>query len=465
MTTIRAAHFPLAIAGILVGLGSSQAAELTVGPGKTYATPSLAATACLDGDTISIDAGLYTGDVCTWSRSNLTIRGVGGKAHLEANGLYAAGKGTWVLAGNNTTVENIEFSGATASATDNNGAGIRLDGTGLTVRSCFFHDNQNGILTGANAASDVLIEYSEFANNGFGDGYTHNLYIGQIRTLTFRFNYSHHAKAGHNLKSRAQSNYVIGNRLMDEANGTSSYVVDLPNGGLSFLIGNLIQQGPATANHSAIIRYGEEGGTNTVQHLYVCSNTVVNDYPGTTSFLTIAATTTVAQVRNNLFLGQGTAISGTATLEQNNLVTTTSPLVNRATYDYHLATGTNAAVDAAVDPGSAEGQALLPTRQYVHPASDEARTTNGSSPDIGAYERAAASGGTTTGGSTTGAAGTTTGTGSTTSGGTTGSTGTTTGASTGSTNDGSSGGGCAQGGLAIVISATLATLGLRHRHG
>lgn len=370
-------------AGLLLLLIAAGAAELTVGSGKMYAKPSLAAAAAHDGDTISIDAGTYTGDVCAWTQSNLVLRGVGGRAHLAAAGAYAQGKGTWVLAGSNTTVENIEFSGS--AVPDWNGAGIRLDGAGLTVRNCYFHDNENGILTSAGTTSDVLIEHSEFASNGHGDGYSHNLYIGNIRSLVFRYNYSHHAKIGHNLKSRARSNTLIGNRLMDEASGTSSYVVDIPNGGLTFLIGNLIQQGPATSNHSAIIRYGEEGGSNPLQHLYVINNTIVNDYAGSTSFLTIAATTTVAQVENNIFLGLGTAISGTATSSLRNLITTTDPLLGRSTYDYRLAAG-SAAIDAAADPGSADGQALLPVVQYVHPLADEARSTTGTAPDIGAYE-------------------------------------------------------------------------------
>ncbi len=60
---------------LLMG-GAIQAAELTVGPGKTYAKPSLAAAAANHGDTISIDAGTYLNDVCTWTKDNLTIRGV-----------------------------------------------------------------------------------------------------------------------------------------------------------------------------------------------------------------------------------------------------------------------------------------------------------------------------------------------------------------------------------------------------
>src|SRR5690606_15270205 len=90
-------------------------------------------------------------------------------------------KAVWVISGNNTLVENIEFFGCRdPKQIDQNWAGIRQEGIGLHVRNCYFHDNDNGILGGGGAESDIIIEYSEFAYNGFGDGYSHNLYIGNV---------------------------------------------------------------------------------------------------------------------------------------------------------------------------------------------------------------------------------------------------------------------------------------------
>ncbi|WP_434041064.1 MULTISPECIES: hypothetical protein [Sorangium] len=55
------------------------AATLSVGPGKTYATPCQAVSAAADNDVIEIDAaGDYDGDVCAIPRNGLTLRGVGG---------------------------------------------------------------------------------------------------------------------------------------------------------------------------------------------------------------------------------------------------------------------------------------------------------------------------------------------------------------------------------------------------
>jgi MYXO-CTERM domain-containing protein len=366
----------LALGGIAVP--GAQAATRTVGPGKTYAKPCAAIAAAQDGDVIEIDAVTYAGDVCAVAASNLTLRGVGGRAHLDAAGAAYGGKGTWVIQGANTTVENIEFSGATVP--DKNGAGIRQEGAGLTVRNCYFHDNEDGILTGG--GGEILIEGSEFANNGAGDGFSHNMYIGHEKKFTLRWSYSHHAKIGHLVKSRADQNFILENRLMDEADGTSSYTIDLPNGGTSFVIGNLIQQGPMTQN-STIVAYAEEGATNSSADLYVVNNTFVNDR-GSGVFVAPAPDAAPAVMRDNIFFGGGTVTSQANAVMAGNFSMGDPMLVDRAGFDYHLQPG-SPCVNAGVDPGTAGAMSLAPQFQYVHPLGHEVRTPIGVI-DIGAYE-------------------------------------------------------------------------------
>ena len=351
-----------------------------VGPRRALKTPSQAAAVAKDGDTIEIDAGLYSGDVATWTRNNLTIMGVRGRAHLDANGKNAQGKGIWVIQGANNTIENIEFSGA--KVPDQNGAGIRQEGAGLTLRNCYFHDNQNGILTGANSSSDILIEYTEFARNGSGDGQTHNMYIGNVRTFTLRYSYSHLAKIGHLVKSRAQTNYILYNRLTDET-GTASYEINLPNGGRAYIIGNLIQQSPNTDNDT-IISYAEERASNPVQELYVVNNTIVNDY-GNGTFVRVSGSPSSSRLVNNLFIGPGTVLQGQGT-QTTNLATRNAHLVNQAGYDYHLSAG-SPAINGGTPPGTAGGFDLTPLYEYVHPMlRAKTRSIVGSAIDIGAYE-------------------------------------------------------------------------------
>src|SRR5262249_22131431 len=151
--------------------------------------------------------------------------------------------------------------------------------------------------------------------------YSHNLYIGHAKQLTFRYNYSHRGNVGHLLKSRAATNYILYNRLTDESAGEASYEINLPNAGLSYVIGNLIEQGPNTMN-SAIVDYGSEG-PGPMSDLFFVNNTVVNDRPNGGTFLQIAAAVTTPVVaRNNILFGPGTACSQASAVLDHNLVMT-----------------------------------------------------------------------------------------------------------------------------------------------
>ena len=338
---------------------------LRVGPHQLYKTPNAAAAAAMPGDVIEIEAGDYPGDVAVWSANQVTIRGVNGTARMEARGRSAERKAIWIIRGNDATVENIEFSGC--HVPDHNGAGIREEGKGLIVRHCSFHDNENGILAGANPESDILIEQTDFHNNGFGDGYSHNLYIGRVRTLTLRFCSSHCARIGHLLKSRAETNYILYNSLMDEREGRSSYAVDLPDGGMSFLIGNIIQRGPHAENGIAV-SYAEEGARNTMQELYVVNNTYVNDRKGGGTFLGVKRTPKVVMI-NNLVAGSKTVLTGSGE-RAGNLITDQPGFVDAAHYDYRL-TPQSPALGAGIDPGKAGKFELAPKFFYRQPLGGE----------------------------------------------------------------------------------------------
>ncbi len=367
------------------GTGEAPPAHvLAVGPGETLKLPSMAARVARDGDTVEIAAGTYSGDAAVWRQNDLTIRGINGRAHLKADGAAAEGKAIWVIKGKNTTVESIEFS--TAKVADQNGAGIRQEGPGLTVRNCYFHDNEMGILTGANPDSEIVIERSEFANSGIGaqrpSPIGHNVYIGAVKRFTLRASYSHHARIGHNVKSRALENFILYNRIMDEQTGTASYEVDLPNGGLAYLIGNVLQKGPRAENRT-IVSYGAEGLRHPVNELYVVSNTMVSDYPGSGRFVFVAPGTEHATVIDNVFAGSGALLAGRGDTSHN-LQSNDPGFVNRAQFDYHLNAG-SPAIDAGVAPGSAHGFELIPIAEYVHPLSQQSRPQVRAL-DLGAYE-------------------------------------------------------------------------------
>jgi|ERR1700683_1920834 len=385
---------PAALILAFYSVPSVYANTLHVGPNQEFAAPCAAIAAAADGDTIEIDSSVtYRGDVCRWAKNHLTLIGVGGKrAILNAAGRAAEAKAIWVIAGNDTTVENIEF--IHAKVPDLNGAGIRLEGANLTVRNCYFHDNQEGILSGVNAASTVTIEYSEFANNGAGDGQSHNLYIGNVKKLIFEFNYSHDAIVGHLLKSRAAENYIAYNLLADGFSGNSSYELDLPNGGKSIVIGNLIEQGPLTGNDN-VIAYMEEGDSplNPSHELYVVNNTFVNDYKKGIFISVGPLDQTPMVIQNNIFAGQGIITDQIHPLRLTN-ATGYVDFVDRSNFDYHLKRGAPQAHGGSKPRphGDVDTAMLTPEFQYVRDACGEARPAATGGIDLGAYAIAKSTG-------------------------------------------------------------------------
>lgn len=352
---------------------TENARVLRVGARRTLKVPSAAAAVARDGDTILIDAGTYPGDVATWRANGLTLRAEGGRVRLPANGQNAQGKAIWVIAGDRTRVEGIEFSGARVP--DRNGAGIRQEGAGLVVERSVFRNNENGILTGANPRSDIVIRDSQFIGGGAGDGYSHNLYVGHVRSLTVTGSVFASASVGHEVKSRAARTTLRGNLITDR-NATASYSVDLPNGGDALIAGNVIVQGPRSEN-PALISYGAEGLTNPSRRLWIVNNTLVNRRTSGT-FVNVAQGVR-AEVRNNLLVGPGRLVSGNARSPANLRVTDGAFVAPRGE-DYRLRRGS-----VAVNRGVPVPPRFRATVEFSAPAGQRPRITVGR-PDLGAYE-------------------------------------------------------------------------------
>ncbi len=347
---------------------------LRVGRFQSYTTIAAAAKDANDGDTVEIEAGDYVGDVAIWTQDNLTIRAIGGRARLIANGRHVERKGIWIIRGGKITVENIEFSGARVE--HKNGAGIRFEKGHLIIRNCAFFENENGILTHNDETTELDIENSEFGRNGYGDGQTHNIYVGSIKRFRMTGSYSHHANVGQLVKSRAKETYILYNRLTDET-GRASYEIDLPSGGIAYIIGNIIQQSPyATNGH--FISFGVEGYKWDKNELYLVNNTIIDNRPSNGRFLLLKPGPGQILAVNNILYGPdmlNPAERPNALLRpdgqlpgtyKNNLRAQLDDFTNPGNYDYTLKPGSKLR-NAAVNSGISNKFTLSPSQQYIHP--------------------------------------------------------------------------------------------------
>ena len=305
---------PIALAAALA-IGWSlpaSAATLEVGAGKRYPLPSAAALAARDGDRIVIAPGHYA-DCAVWRADNLTIEGAGPDATVIA-GKTCGYKALFIIDGGNVTVRNLTL--AHARAPDFNGAGIRAEGGDLTVDHVRFLDNQDGILSTGAATAVIRVSDSEFLGNGScaGSGCAHGIYAGAIALLQVERSRFFETQAGHHIKSRALRTEVLDCDLADGADGTSSYAIDVPNGGAVLVRGTRIQKGPRSENRSAAIMIGAEGVTHPTPGIVIERNqfTVEGDY---SAYLADNRSVTPALLRGNTLHGSALGLRGPGSVD------------------------------------------------------------------------------------------------------------------------------------------------------
>ena len=344
---------------------ATDAALIRVGPTRAVKTVAQAARLARDGSIIEIDPGDYRADVAVFGTADLTLRGMGPRVRLIADGAHAEGKAIWVIRRGRVTVENIDFIGARVP--DHNGAGIRFESGQLVVRNCLFYGNENGILSASTPDATLRIENSEFAFNGHGDGLTHHLYVNAIASLTVTGSYFHHANVGHLIKSRARINRIAYNRLSDDIGGRASYELEMPNGGDAVVLGNLVQQSAQTSN-STVVSYGAEGRLWPNSRLRFVHNTVVNDHPGGGTLLRVSPGADQVRLRNNLLVGKGRIAVASALDEVGDRHVNWDYFVDAGRMDYRpKSTSAGLAGLPAQSTAPVDGDDL-PQYEYVHPA-------------------------------------------------------------------------------------------------
>jgi hypothetical protein len=267
---------------------------------------------------------------------------------------------------------------------------VRQEGGDLVIERCIFFDNEHGLLAINNDKATVRIESSVFglAPKVVG-GLHHLLNVGRIAKLSVAGSRFQQGFEGHLIKTRARENLIVYNFIHDGQRGGASYEIDIANGGLATLLGNVVGQG-ADGQNPVMVAYGSEEGSWDRNKLVVAHNTFVN-YGWKPAWVLrvfrdhLPADTPVLGI-NNLIVGGGVFGWGASGDFAGNRHTTRGMLRDAETYAFELPPG-SLWRDSGVDPRNIAGQDLSPFAEYEWPVGTKTLSPGRTSWAPGAYQR------------------------------------------------------------------------------
>lgn len=341
-----------------------------------------------DGDTIELLSGDYRGGLLIENR-RLTLRGMpGGKAPaIKGDGKAGSAKALWTIRGGQVTLQDLEFRGSRSA--DGGGAGVRHEGGELKLQRCQFYDNEHGVLSTNDDKAQLTIEASAFglAPRVVG-GLSHLLNVGRIARLSVSGSRFQQGFEGHLIKTRARENLISYNFIHDGQRGGASYEIDIANGGLATVIGNVIGQGADTQN-PVLLGYGSEDRPWDQNVLVVAHNTFINWGWTPAWFLRVRGDNLPPQTEviavNNLLVGGGVFWLGAPGHFDGNRHARLGMLRDADTYAFELAPG-SIWRNSGIDPRSVKGRDLSPKAEFVWPAGTQALPPGRSSWTPGAFQ-------------------------------------------------------------------------------
>lgn len=224
----------------------------------------------LPGDTLEIGPGVY--------KTSLVIKqdkiSVVGRGHVVFDGAIAEGKAAFVIKGNDFSIYNIECKGVKAS--DQNGACVRMEGANLTLNHVYFHDSEQGVLTGSQPEK-VIIKDSRFELLG-RNGQAHGIYIGGGELHIEDSLFIAAVDEGHEIKSRAKVIEII-RTVIASLSSSDSRLIDISNGGVVSIKDSILEKGPESTN-ADLIGFGLEGNKYKNNYIELKNNIVIMERDG-----------------------------------------------------------------------------------------------------------------------------------------------------------------------------------------
>jgi hypothetical protein len=232
--------------------------------------------------TIRIAPGRY--DECAVQEAGRVAYVAESRGTAVFDGGACEGKATLVLRGRAARVDGLAFT--RVRVPDGNGAGIRLQDGDLDVSYTLFSDGQCGILSHDGPPGSISVDHSTFSGLGEGDG-VHSIYIGHYGSLSVTNSRFERGRGGHYVKSRAPRIEVLDSSFDDSAGRRTNYLIDLSNGAVGRIAGNVFVHGTGKENYTTMITVAPEGAQNRSAGLVIEDN-VASVAPGfrwTTAFV------------------------------------------------------------------------------------------------------------------------------------------------------------------------------------
>jgi hypothetical protein len=264
--------FPLAACLFGSALRAQDSGAFTiVETGQAYSSLQDAVAAIGGGQgTIRIAPGRY-GDCAVQEAGRIAyVAATPGTAIFD--GGICEDKAILVLRGRSARVEGLIFTHMHVG--DGNGAGIRIEQGDLEVIQAMFVDGQCGILSASDPHGTIRIDHSTFSRLGKepdGNG-AHSVYIGNYGAVSVTHSRFERGTGGHYLKSRSPRIEVLDNSFDDSQGENSNYMIDLPEGAVGRIAGNVFLQGNGKENYSTLIAVHAEEGHNPSAGLIIEDN-------------------------------------------------------------------------------------------------------------------------------------------------------------------------------------------------
>lgn len=217
---MRAALPALALILPLLAAETAVARTLLVGPDQALTSPSAAARVAQDGDTVLIEPGEYY-DCAVWARNRLTIAGTGPDTVITD--ATCQGKALFVVNADEVTIRDLTLQ--RARVPDGNGAGIRMQGSGLTVERVTFRNNQVGLLAGGPPDGTIRLTATRFEGGGVGgDRPTFAVLTGALALLRIEDSVFDRVRGGQ-VRSEATRVEFVNNDVRPGADGARAALV------------------------------------------------------------------------------------------------------------------------------------------------------------------------------------------------------------------------------------------------